>query len=173
VSGVRSSVRIVDIHDRPPSQHAATVVWTRWTAHVSPKWVAIVDISTRTPEGVPNRCPVCDKEVRISPSDPAGDAPCPHCGCLLWFVVSDAGILFYERAVEKTPASELRSEAAKRKAPSEKAGRVRIKDGPFASFDGEIAATDEENRRVTVVVNLFGRSCPVELEDWQIEPVEY
>lgn len=41
--------------------------------------------SSRTPEGVPNRCPMCAKEVRIEPSRPRGDAPCPHCGHLLWF----------------------------------------------------------------------------------------
>jgi tetratricopeptide (TPR) repeat protein len=41
--------------------------------------------STRTPEGEPNRCPVCGKEFRLEPSRPPGDAPCPHCGCLNWF----------------------------------------------------------------------------------------
>jgi serine/threonine protein kinase len=43
-------------------------------------------ISSRTPEGLPNRCPVCGSEVRVAPSNPAGDAPCPQCGHLLWFV---------------------------------------------------------------------------------------
>jgi hypothetical protein len=49
--------------------------------------------SSRTPEGWPNRCPACGKEVRIEPSIPPGDAPCPNCGHLLWFdptVVDDA-----------------------------------------------------------------------------------
>ena len=41
--------------------------------------------STRTPEGEPNRCPVCGKSLQIEPSRPPGDAPCPHCGHLLWF----------------------------------------------------------------------------------------
>jgi hypothetical protein len=41
--------------------------------------------SSRTPEGWPNRCPVCGKDVCIEPSTPPGDAPCPHCGHLLWF----------------------------------------------------------------------------------------
>jgi hypothetical protein len=43
--------------------------------------------SSRTPEGQPCRCPVCHREVRIEPSFPTGDAPCPHCGQLLWFEV--------------------------------------------------------------------------------------
>lgn len=42
--------------------------------------------SSRTPEGTPNRCPICGKSVRIEPSSfPTHDAPCPHCGHLLWF----------------------------------------------------------------------------------------
>ena len=43
---------------------------------------------TRTPEGRPHRCPVCGNSVVIEPSPPVGDAPCPHCGCLLWFTDS-------------------------------------------------------------------------------------
>ncbi len=42
-------------------------------------------IASRTPEGMPHRCPVCRHQVRIEPSIPPGDAPCPVCGCLLWF----------------------------------------------------------------------------------------
>jgi len=42
--------------------------------------------SSRTPEGTPNRCPICGKSVRIEPSSfPTHDAPCPQCGHLLWF----------------------------------------------------------------------------------------
>src|SRR6516225_4550844 len=43
-------------------------------------------ISSRTPEGMPNRCPVCGAAVRLEPSNPPGDGPCPQCGHLLWFV---------------------------------------------------------------------------------------
>ncbi|WP_425616520.1 phosphopantetheine-binding protein [Anatilimnocola sp. NA78] len=43
-------------------------------------------ISSRTPEGAPHHCPVCNQAVIIEPSLPFGDAPCPHCGHLLWFV---------------------------------------------------------------------------------------
>src|SRR5947209_13760658 len=42
-------------------------------------------IASRTPEGWPNRCPVCGAEIRIDPSQPPGDAPCPRCGQLVWF----------------------------------------------------------------------------------------
>ncbi len=43
-------------------------------------------ISSRTPEGQPNRCPVCDANVCIDPSPLFGDATCPRCGSLLWFL---------------------------------------------------------------------------------------
>jgi hypothetical protein len=43
-------------------------------------------ISSRTPEGQPNHCPVCDANVCIDPSPLFGDATCPNCGSLLWFL---------------------------------------------------------------------------------------
>lgn len=53
-------------------------------------------ISSRTPEGTPNRCPVCGQAVCLEPSQPFGNAPCPSCGSLLWFVASDAGARFFD-----------------------------------------------------------------------------
>ena len=50
-----------------------------------------VVISSRTPEGWPNHCPVCGSDLKIEPSDPARDAPCPRCGHLLWFAWEDLG----------------------------------------------------------------------------------
>ena len=56
-------------------------------------------ISSRTPEGRPNRCPVCGGEVRIEPSVLFGDAPCPRCGHLLWFTnVPEPRLLEHEKA---------------------------------------------------------------------------
>lgn len=40
--------------------------------------------SSRTPEGIPSDCPLCGACTNIEFSDPAGDAPCPNCGHLLW-----------------------------------------------------------------------------------------
>jgi hypothetical protein len=42
-------------------------------------------ISSRTPEGTPNRCVLCGRKVRLEPSTITLDGPCPHCGHLLWF----------------------------------------------------------------------------------------
>lgn len=49
------------------------------------------------------------------------------------------------------------------------ADRVRVKDGNFQNFEGEVDAIDEANGRVTVMINIFGRSTPVEFEHWQLE----
>ncbi len=53
-------------------------------------------ISSRTPEGLPNHCPLCGARVCVEPSRPAGDAPCPGCGTLLWFLRTSAGVQCYE-----------------------------------------------------------------------------
>jgi acyl carrier protein len=42
-------------------------------------------ISSRTPEGVPHRCPVCGNESAVEPSYPGGDSCCPSRGHLLWW----------------------------------------------------------------------------------------
>ncbi|MCE9544539.1 MAG: transcription termination/antitermination protein NusG [Planctomycetia bacterium] len=47
--------------------------------------------------------------------------------------------------------------------------RVKINEGTFENFEGEVSKIDEANGRVTVMINIFGRSTPVELEHWQIE----
>lgn len=48
-------------------------------------------ISSRTPEGMPNRCPICGSRVIIEPSAETCDAPCPRCGQLLWWFQERAG----------------------------------------------------------------------------------
>ena len=47
--------------------------------------------------------------------------------------------------------------------------RVKINEGTFENFEGEVDNIDVTNGRVTVMINIFGRSTPVELEYWQIE----
>jgi transcriptional antiterminator NusG len=48
---------------------------------------------------------------------------------------------------------------------------VKITDGPFKDFDGKISAVDEERGKVKVLVDMFGRDTPVELDSLQIKKV--
>ena len=49
--------------------------------------------------------------------------------------------------------------------------RVRVREGTFQSYEGEVIEIDETSGRITVDMNIFGRISPVELENWQIEKV--
>jgi len=50
--------------------------------------------------------------------------------------------------------------------------QVKVTDGAFESFEGEVEAVDERRGMVSVVVSIFGRSTPVEVGYWQLEKVE-
>lgn len=52
-----------------------------------------------------------------------------------------------------------------------KGDRVKITEGTFENFEGDVETIDMANGRVTVMINIFGRSTPVELEYWQIDAV--
>lgn len=53
-----------------------------------------------------------------------------------------------------------------------KSDKVKITDGAFESFEGEVEAVDEKRGMVSVIVSIFGRSTPVEVGYWQLEKVE-
>ena len=48
---------------------------------------------------------------------------------------------------------------------------VKIKEGAFEGFEGTIDVIDESNGKVTVLIEIFGRSTQVELDYWQAERV--
>jgi transcriptional antiterminator NusG len=51
----------------------------------------------------------------------------------------------------------------------QKGDQVKITSGSFENFEGEVDVVDEKRGMVTVIVEIFGRSTPVEVEYWQLE----
>jgi len=49
---------------------------------------------------------------------------------------------------------------------------VKVTDGPFADFSGFVSEVNMERKKVKVMVSIFGRPTPVELDFLQIEPVK-
>ncbi|MCL4111583.1 UNVERIFIED_CONTAM: hypothetical protein GTU68_033523 [Idotea baltica] len=69
-------------------------------------------------------------------------------------------------------AEEEEEEAAPRIKIEFKAGDiVKIKEGTFEGFEGSIEEVDESSGKVSILIEIFGRSTPVELEHWQVEEV--
>ncbi len=62
-------------------------------------------------------------------------------------------------------------EKPKLKVKFEKNESVRITEGPFASFTGMVDEVNEDRETLKVMVTIFGRSTPVELEFGQVEKV--
>jgi transcription termination/antitermination protein NusG len=53
----------------------------------------------------------------------------------------------------------------------EKGDVVKIREGAFENFEGTVDSIDEERGIVRVIVTIFGRSTPLDIEYWQIEKV--
>jgi hypothetical protein len=105
-------------------------------------------ISSRTPEGEPNRCPVCRHQLTIEPSRPPGDAPCPRCGVLLWF------------AGDRVERARVSREVF-----------VRAIKGVFANMHGRVCAIDERHQLARIEFTVLGRPVSVELEFTHLEIV--
>ena len=50
--------------------------------------------------------------------------------------------------------------------------RVRLKAGPFANFEGVVSAIDRERGKLKVLVDMFGRETPVDIDYTQVEEIE-
>ncbi len=51
----------------------------------------------------------------------------------------------------------------------EKGDNVKIIEGPFVNFSGTVEEVNPDKGKIKVMVSIFGRATPVEMEYWQVE----
>ena len=101
-----------------------------------------------------------------------------------WFVIKEipgvgdfVGTEGIPTAMRDTDVSKMMQEVEKpEEAPSikvdfKKGDQIKIREGPFESFEGMVEAIDQDRGIVKVIVEIFGRSTPLDIEYWQIEKV--
>lgn len=76
-----------------------------------------------------------------------------------------------DRFINKPASSDDEEQPMKTAIPYRSGDRVRVKEGNFENQEGEVDVVDEANGRVTVIINIFGRSVPMELDHWQVEAI--
>lgn len=67
--------------------------------------------------------------------------------------------------------TEERKEKPSPKVIFEKNDNVKIVEGPFINFNGIVEEVNPDKGKVKVMVSIFGRATPVELEYWQVERI--
>lgn len=104
----------------------------------------------------------------------------------VWFIVKETTGVGDFIGSEGKPTSMPEHEVAQMLAACEKADeeptlsglnihqgdQVKITDGAFESYEGEVEKVDERRGMVSVIVAIFGRSTPIEVGYWQLEKVE-
>ncbi|OYP38831.1 transcription termination/antitermination protein NusG [Rhodopirellula sp. MGV] len=76
-----------------------------------------------------------------------------------------------DRFINRPEAEDEEDQPIKVGIPFKVGDRVRVKEGNFENQEGDVDSVDEANGRVTVIINIFGRSVPMELHHWQVEPL--
>jgi transcriptional antiterminator NusG len=66
---------------------------------------------------------------------------------------------------------QMKQEAPKVKVEFQLGESVRVVDGPFTDFHGKVDEINAEKGKLKVLVNMFGRETPVELDLLQVEKI--
>jgi transcriptional antiterminator NusG len=101
-----------------------------------------------------------------------------------WFVIKEipgvgdfVGTEGAPTAMRDTDVAKMLQEVEKpEEAPSikvdfRKGDQIKVREGPFESFEGTVESIDRDRGIVKVTVEIFGRSTPLDIEYWQIEKV--
>ena len=102
----------------------------------------------------------------------------------VWFVIKETmgvgdfiGTEGVPTAMRDTDVAKMLQEAEKpEESPSikvefKKGDQVKIREGAFENFEGAVDSIDAERGIVRVIVTIFGRSTPLDIEYWQIEKI--
>jgi transcription termination/antitermination protein NusG len=113
--------------------------------------------------------------------EPTGDGRVPE---KTWFMIKEtSGVGDFIGAdgiptpMRDTDVAKMLLESKKpEEAPSikvefEKGDQIKIREGAFENFEGVVDSIDAERGIVKVIVTIFGRSTPLDIEYWQIEKI--
>jgi len=99
-----------------------------------------------------------------------------------WYVVRNTpnvtgfvGAGITPRPVDKAEIEELKArmevEEPKHKIDFRVGDSVKVVDGPFKGFDGKVNEIDAKRGKIKVLINMFGRDTPVELDSLQVKKI--
>ena len=76
-----------------------------------------------------------------------------------------------DKAEVETLFKRMGAETPKHKIDMQMGDLIKVVDGPFKEFEGKISEIDQERGKVKVLVSMFGRETPVELDFLQVSKV--
>lgn len=89
---------------------------------------------------------------------------------VIGFVGSGLPVPLREEEIEDILGQiEAKKEKVKPKVIFEKGEVIKVTDGPFVNFNGVVDDTYPDKGKLKVLISMFGRTTPVELEYWQVE----
>jgi transcriptional antiterminator NusG len=113
--------------------------------------------------------------------EPTGEGRVPE---KAWFLIKGTGSVGDFIGTEGVPTPMRDTDVAKmlletekpEEAPSikvefKKGDQIKIREGAFENFEGTVDSIDAERGIVKVIVTIFGRSTPLDIEYWQIEKI--